>query len=168
MQKKPILDVLKCFNKSNSILQEFFPSLKFYIMTGEYACLCMNCILIILGVLATLRVRDAWYQQVGSSVLVQYGLNSVSLSAIKSLATQELQLFHVNVSTTEAFISLIFFSVNAGGGDTQFYLKMCYLSLSYYQRFVFRLIDCCFFLFAVGVEHSSWSGRLYVYCGASY
>lgn len=41
-----------------------------------------------------------------------------------------------------------------------FYLEMCCLNLSYYQRFVFRLIDFCFFLFAVGVEHSSWSGRL--------
>lgn len=47
------------FNKSNKILQEFFPFLKFYVMT-EYPCLCLNCILIILGVLATLKVRDAW------------------------------------------------------------------------------------------------------------
>lgn len=27
------------FNKSNCILQEFFPFLKFYVMTAEYACL---------------------------------------------------------------------------------------------------------------------------------
>jgi hypothetical protein len=48
------------FNKSNSILQEFFPFLKFYIIVGEYTCLCLNCILIILGMLATLKMRDTW------------------------------------------------------------------------------------------------------------
>lgn len=47
-------------------------------------------------------------------------------------------------------------------------MKLHCLNLSRCSRFVFTLIDCYFFLFAVRVERTSWTGRLIVTCGASF